>query len=133
VSNWKTILSSDSILIPRRLEERDQDRLQSIYKLLQKTHIEGTLDLRNTPITNLGNLTSVGECLWLENTKITNLGNLQSVGGHLSLRNTKITNLGKLQYVGGSLWLISTPISRLPEIERNKILSKVRIEGRVYF
>jgi len=99
----------NSILIPRRLEERDQDRLQSIYRLLQKTHIEGNLDLENTPITTLGNLTSVG--------------------GYLSLRNTKITNLGNLQSVGGYLNLKDTPISRLSEEEINKILSKVKIEG----
>jgi len=89
----KLTLSSDSILIPRRLEERDQDRLQSIYRILQKTYIEGDLDLHNIPITDLGNL----------------------------------------QSVGGSLWLINTPISRLSKRERDKILSKVKIEGRVLY
>jgi len=113
MNNWKTILSSDSILIPRRLEERDEDRLQSIYRLLQKTHIEGDLNLHNTKITNLGNLTSVGGSLWLYN--------------------TKITTLDKLTSVGGNLWLDNTPISRLSKRERDKIVSKVRVEGGVYF
>ena len=123
----------NSILIPRRLEERDQDRLKSIYRMLQKTHIEGNLDLHNTPITNLGNLTSVGGDLDLRNTLITNLGNLQSVGGSLWLYNTPITDLGNLTSVGGSLWLSNTLISRLPKRERDKILSKVKIEDGVYF
>jgi len=102
----------DSILIPRRLEERDQDRLQSIYRLLQKTHIESDLDLRNIKITNLGNLTSVGGSLILSYTPIMNLSNLTSVEGEI--------------------WLFDTPISRLSKRERDKMLSKVKVEGKTY-
>ena len=112
-NNWKQVLG-ESILIPRRSqEERQKTRLDSIKRLLRQTHIDGDLDLQNIPITNLGNLTSVGRGLYLFNTPITNLGNLTSVGGGLILSNT--------------------PISKMNKLQRQEILKNIKVEGNIYY
>jgi hypothetical protein len=152
-NNWKQVLG-ESILIPRRSqEERQKTRLDSIKRILSKTHIDGDLDLDNTLITNLGNLTSVGGYLWLSDTPITNLGNLTSVGGYFSLFNTPITNLGNLTSVGrsldlyktpitnlgnltsvgGNLWLSHTPISKMNELQRQEVLKNVKVKGSIIY
>ena len=135
-NNWRKVLSyqeNENILIPRKLEERQQNRLDSIKKLLRQTHIDGGLDLGNTLITNLGNLTSVEGGLDLYNTPITNLGNLTSVGGDLYLYNTPITNLGNLTSVGGYLHLRNTPISKMNKLQRQEIVKNVKVKGRIYY
>ena len=76
-NNWKQVLG-ESILIPRRSqEERQKTRLDSIKRILRQTHIDGDLDLDNTSITNLGNLTSVGGYLYLNHTPISKMNELQ--------------------------------------------------------
>jgi hypothetical protein len=50
--------------------------------------IGGDLNLKETPIKSLGNLTSVGGYLNLQGTPIESLGNLTSVGGDLDLQGT---------------------------------------------
>ena len=75
--------------------------------------IGANLDLANTQIESLGNLTSVGGYLNLFRTSIESLGNLTSVGGNLSLRLTPIKSLGNLTSVGGYLDLFNTPIKSL--------------------
>jgi len=93
MTNWRQTLSNN-ILIPRLSpEERQKRRLQQINRTLNQVHIDSDLDLYNTPITNLGNL--------------------ESVGSYLNLYNT--------------------PISRLSKEERDKILSRVKIKGKVWF
>ena len=83
----------------------------------------GSLDLRNTPITSLGGLKSVGDSLHLSNTPIASLGGLESVGGGLNLANTPITSLGGLKSIGGYLDLANTPITSL---------GKCKVKGTVY-
>jgi hypothetical protein len=92
------------------------------WKILQKVleargnppyTIGGNLDLYETPIKSLGNLTSVGGELNLRYTPIKSLGNLESVGVFLDLEGTPIKSLGNLQSVGGSLYLEYTPIESL--------------------
>ena len=75
--------------------------------------VGGGLNLRDTPIESLGNLTSVGGYLYLGNTQIESLGNLTSVGGDLDLRNTQIESLGNLTSVGGDLYLYGSSIESL--------------------
>ena len=96
------------------------------WKILQKVleargnppyTIDGSLDLENSSIESLGNLTSVGGDLDLLNTSIESLGNLTSVGGYLDLRYSPIESLGNLQSVGGSLYLAKTPIESLENLE----------------
>ena len=112
-NNQKQALG-ESILIPRRSqEERQKTRLDSIKRILSKTHIDGDLYLHNIPITNLGNLTSVDGDLFLDNTLITNLGNLTSVGGYLHLRNT--------------------PISKMNKLQRKEILKNIKVKGRIIY
>ena len=79
--------------------------------------IGGDLNLKNTPIESLENLTSVGGDLNLKNTPIESLENLQSVGGYLDLRYTPIESLENLQSVGGNLILFNTPIKSLGNLK----------------
>ena len=79
--------------------------------------IGGDLNLSDTPIESLGNLTSVGGNLFLERTLIKSLGNLTSVGGNLVLRGTPIKSLGNLTSVGGNLILFNTPIKSLGNLK----------------
>ena len=75
-----------------------------------KNHWEGDLNLEGTPITNLGNL--------------------ESVGGDLYLIGTPITNLGNLKSVGGDLYLEGTPMSK--NYSEKEIRKMVRVNGVVY-
>ena len=71
----------------------DWDSLQEYLKRKgnPKYSIMGDLNLYETPIKSLGNLTSVGGDLNLYKTPIKSLGNLTSVGGYLDLRYTSIS------------------------------------------
>ena len=102
----------------------------SIESLENLTSVGGDLDLRNTPIKSLGSLQSVGGDLDLYNTRIESLGNLQSVGGYLDLRGTQIKSLGNLQSVGGDLYLYETPISE--KYSEEEIRQMVNVEGDIY-
>ena len=75
--------------------------------------ITDDLNLYESDIKSLGNLTSVGGDLYLDNTKIESLGNLTSVGGNLILSDTKIESLGNLTSVGGGLYLRGSEIESL--------------------
>ena len=102
---------------PRRIQSREEEKTKKLERLLQQTHIEGDLDLRDTKITSLGNLKSVGGSLYLNGTNVTSLGNLRSVGGYLDLGGTKITSLGNLESVGGFLDLYNTNITSLGNLK----------------
>jgi hypothetical protein len=95
-----------------------ENLLQKLTReVFENWHFEGNLDLRDTPITSLGELQSVGGYLYLDGTLITSLGRLQSVGGYLNLYGTPITRLGRLQNVGGYLNLKGTPITSLGRLQ----------------
>ena len=106
-----------------------------IQKIIEKKgnppySIDGSLDLRDTSIESLENLTSVGGYLFLYGTPIKSLGNLQSVGGFLDLQGTYIESLGNLQSVGGDLYLYGTPISE--KYSEEEIRQMVNVEGYIY-
>ena len=101
-----------------------------IESLGNLTSVGNNLYLSYTPIKSLGNLTSVGGGLDLRNTPIESLGNLTSVGGYLFLSATPIKSLGNLTTVGGSLFLRRTPISY--EYTEEEIRSQVKVEGDIY-
>jgi len=91
----------------------DLDLSESDIKSLGNlTSVGGYLDLRDSRIQSLGNLTSVGGDLYLWKSKIESLGNLTSVGGDLYL-NSKIESLGNLTSVGGDLDLWNSKIESL--------------------
>ena len=110
----------------------DWDLLQKFLesKGNPKWKIMDDLDLENTSIEFLGNLTSVGGDLDLTNTPIKSLGNLQSVGGYLDLYGVPIQSLGNLTSVGGDLDLENTPISE--KYTEEEIRQIVKVEGKVY-
>ena len=90
--------------------------INGVYK--GPEHYKGHLSLRNTQVTSLGNLESVGGFLNLGNTQVTSLGNLESVGGFLNLYNTSINDLGNnLRRVRGFLDLRNTPIKDLGNLK----------------
>jgi hypothetical protein len=101
--------------------EKPIDNWNLMQKFLDKKGnpdftIDGDLNLSDTLIESLGNLTSVGGYLFLMRTQIKSLGKLTSVGGKLSLERTPIKSLGNLTTVGGTLDLERTPIKSLGEL-----------------
>ena len=88
------------------------------------------LDLEDTRIQSLGNLTSVGGGLYLSYSKIESLGNLTSVGGNLDLNGVNIQSLGNLTSVGGWLDLEGTPLSK--KYTEEEIREMVKVGGNVY-
>jgi hypothetical protein len=108
---------------------------ESLQKYLNKKgnpkySIVGDLNLRNSQIESLGNLTSVGGDLELDNTPIESLGSLTSVGGNLYLYNTPIESLGNLTSVGGNLYLENTPL--LKKYSRKKIKDMIEVKGHIF-
>jgi hypothetical protein len=101
-----------------------------IESLGNLTSVGGNLDLENSPIKSLGNLTTVGGFLDLYNTPIESLGNLISVGGNLFLRGTPIESLGNLQSVGGDLKLYQTPLSK--KYTTKEIRQMVNVDGKIF-
>ena len=82
--------------------------------------------MKGTPITSLGNLTSVGEDLDLRGTFITSLGNLTSVGWNLMLQGAPITSLGNLPQVGDHLYLDQNQIQLLTRGALQKVTGGIR-------
>jgi hypothetical protein len=108
------------------LDLRDTD----IKSLGNLTSVGGTLDLYESKIKSLGNLTSVGGYLDMGCSKIESLGNLTSVGGYLDLYESKIESLGNLTSVGGHLDLRRTILSKI--YIKEEIRKMVEVGGRVY-
>ena len=75
-------------------------------------------------------LYSIGGDLNLRETNIKSLGNLTSVGGYLDLEGTNIESLGALTSVGGDLDLSRTPLSKKYTIE--EIRNMVKVGGDIY-
>jgi hypothetical protein len=101
-----------------------------IESLGNLTSVGGYLILFNTPIKSLGKLTSVGGGLYLDYSTIESLGNLTSVGNTLLLSQTPIESLGNLKWVGGNLVLRDTPISKT--YTKEEIKSQVEVDGDIY-
>ena len=95
------------------------------------TSVGGYLDLSYSEIEDLGNLISVGGWLDLNQSTIKSLGNLTSVGGNLDLYESEIEDLGNLTSVGGYLDLTDTPLSK--KYTEEEIREMVKVGGKVYF
>jgi hypothetical protein len=92
--------------------------VEDIEKILNEVVIvTGNLDLRNTDITTLGKLESVGGDFNLTYTLIESLGDLKKVWGYLSLKETPITSLGELKSVGHDLDLDFSKIKSLGNLK----------------
>ena len=92
--------------------------------------ITDNLNLYESKVETLGNLTSVGGNLDLSYSEIKSLGNLTSVGGTLNLRYCEIEDFGNLTSVGGNLILRNTPLSE--KYTREEIRSMIEIGGYIY-
>jgi hypothetical protein len=67
----------------------------------------------------------------LQNTSIKSLENLTSVGGYLDLLyGTPIESLGNLESVGGDLYLYDTPLSE--KYTEEEILQMVNVGGEIH-
>jgi hypothetical protein len=93
------------------------------------TSVGGYLVL--SEIEDLGNLISVGGNLYMNRSTIKSLGNLTSVGGNLDLYESEIEDLGNLTSVGGYLDLTDTPLSK--KYTEEEIRESVKVGGKVYF
>ena len=128
-----------NLLIPRNIEGRKEKYFQMIYKQLQQEVVDGSLDLLNVQITNLGNVKIINNSLLLfdnktlkslgdleivngdthlEETNIEDLGNLKEINSLLDLDGNKtLKSLGNLERVGGYLWLRNTNIEDLGNLK----------------
>jgi len=88
------------------------------------------LELFNSKVTNLGNLTSVGRNLHTYGTGLESLGNLTYVGGDLDLKMTDVLDFGNLKKVGGNLELMGCKILFNYKSPR-KIKSMVDVGGKI--
>ena len=86
------------------------------------------MNLRESQIESLGNLTSVGGYLDLYWTQIESLGDLTSVGGYLNLSRTPFKSFGNLISVGGDLY--GSPISK--KYTEEEIRQMVDVRGEIY-
>ena len=75
-------------------------------------------------------LYSIGGNLNLRETPIESLGNLTSVDGYLDLRGTAIKSLGNLTSIGGYLDLTKTPLSKM--FDSDEISKMVKVDGDIY-
>jgi len=119
---FKNILQEEKVLVPRHLEDRDEEYKRIIYRKIQdyiKNGSKGNLSFYGVPIIKLpNNLIKVGGHLNLYNSKIESLNNLQTVGGVLDLRFSQIKSLGNLQEVGRSLYLENSQIQSLGNLQK---------------
>ena len=113
-NQYKLITEQEEILrIPFVAFNNDWDVLQKFLERRGNPPYEITddLDLINSKIESLGNLTSVGGSLNLRYSKIQSLGNLTSVGGYLDLRDTPLSKkyseeeIRSMVEVGGGVYL----------------------------
>lgn len=106
------------ILVPRRIDQRHEKRIQMDLLKIQKyidDGCEGTLDLNHSTITELpDNLTKAEGNVWLDYTKIKNLNNLRYVGGNLELCYCPITELPDNLEIDGYLNIVNSKISSIP-------------------
>jgi hypothetical protein len=112
----------------------DLDLSESDIKSLGNlTSVGGDLILYKSEIKSLGNLTSVGGDLDLWNSKIESFGNLTSVGGDLDLYKSEIKSLGNLTSVGGDLNLWNSKIESFGNLTSvEEIFSMVKVGGKIY-
>jgi len=153
------VLKEEKILVPRHLENRDEEHKRIFYKKIQdyiKNGSRGDLDLFKAPITklpdnfikvkgtlNLGvsrikslnNLKIIEKSLYLFDSQIQSLGNLQFVGENLYLLGTSFKSLGNLRFVGGDLYLQSTFFSKKYSKEEISQMLKnkgIEVKGKIF-
>jgi hypothetical protein len=150
---YRLLVEQDEILnIPFHVFNNDWDLLQKFLNRRGNPpyKISGDLDLFESEVESLGNLTSVGGGLNLYKSQIKSLGNLTSVSGNLYLNGapikflenlisvgndlilfeTQIESLGNLKSVGGDLDLENTPMS-ITHTEKN-IRDKINVGGDIF-
>jgi len=123
----------ENIFVPHNLEGREQQKIDRMKRLLRKKVIDGNLDLRNIPITSLGNVEVVNGNLYLGGNKtLKSLGKLKRVEGSLGLPNTNVEDLGSLEYVGDALWLFENKtlksLGNLKRVEGYLDLTNTNVE-----
>ena len=78
---------------------------------------DGYAYFRNSQITDLGQLQSIGGSAYFRNSQITDLGQLQSIGESADFRNSQITDLGQLQSICGSAYFGGSQITDLGQLQ----------------
>jgi hypothetical protein len=132
-NQYKLLTEEEKVLrIPLAAFNYNWDDLQLFLERRGNPPYEITddLNLYESEIESLGNLTSVGGNLDLYKSNIKSLGNLTSVGGYLNLEDSNIKSLGNLTSVGGYLDLRDTPLSK--KYTEKEIRSMAEVGGEVY-
>ena len=92
---------------------------------------KGFLDLRDTGVTDLGDLREVGGSLWLSGTGVTDLGDLREIGNFVYTGSGCIYELPKLQDLVKEIesHSLNELVERLP-VEKDPFLKRV-VERRI--
>jgi hypothetical protein len=89
--------------------------IESLGKLVS---VDGKLEIRDSNISDLGDLESVGrDCRLYVLQNLTSLGKLKLVGNRFIISRTNIEDLGNLEYVGESFFLSSSNVTSLGKLE----------------
>lgn len=86
------------------------------YDELTPTHVRCWLNLSDSKVSSLGNVTDIYSSLLIFNTRIWSLGKLTNVGWSLDLAGTPIISLGNLYHVSSFLNLQGTYIQSLDNL-----------------
>ena len=92
-------------------------RNSQITDLGQLQSIGGYADFRNSKITDLGQLQSIGGDADFEGSHITSLGQLKSIGRFADFRYSQVTDLGQLQSTGGSAYFRNSQVTSLDQLQ----------------
>ena len=92
---------------------------QHFWKLIFDNikHIERDANFRNSLITSLGSLQSIGEDAYFNGSQVTDLGNLQNIGEVAYFSGSQITDLGNLQNIGRSAFFAGSQITSLGNLQ----------------
>ena len=89
----------------------------TIHKFDNLKEVEGDLILlMNTSIDSLGSVEKIGGTLYATDTKLSDLGELTEVG-NITAFDMKLKSLGKLKYINGSMTTHSTTLEDLGDLE----------------
>jgi len=103
----KIFKPKENIFVPHNLEGRGQEQINRIKRLLNKKVIDGDLDLRDIPITSLGNAEFInGDLVLFNNETLKSLGRVKEIKGSLGISYSSIEDLGDLERVEGGIFAL---------------------------
>ena len=101
----------------KEIEGRANLKNSQVTDLGNLQTIGGNADFMYSQVTKLGKLRYIGKNASFDHSKFTSLGNIQTIGGSADFTNSQITNLGNLQTIGGSAVFENSQITNLGNLQ----------------